>query len=204
MKSINNSLALISTLAAAVLATPSFADDDGPWLIRGGVVNVDPKSDNGRVSVGDVTIDNRLGPSVELTYFFAPQWAVNVLGALPFEHSISINGGRAGTAKHLPPTVTLQHHFMTQGRIRPYAGVGLNYTMFGDEQLDGGGELKLEDSVGISLQAGVDVMVGDSGWLVGADVRYMDIDTDASVNGADIGTVEIDPLVYGVTIGRRL
>ena len=32
-----------------------------------------------------------------------------------------------------------------------------------------------------------------------ADVRWMDIDSDAKLNGASIGTAEIDPVVVGVS-----
>jgi outer membrane protein len=30
------------------------------------------------------------------------------------------------------------------------------------------------------------------------DVRWIDIDADASVDGANVGSVAVDPLVYGV------
>ena len=29
------------------------------------------------------------------------------------------------------------------------------------------------------------------------DARWIDIDTDVKVNGASVGTVNIDPMVYG-------
>lgn len=40
-------------------------------------------------------------------------------------------------------------------------------------------------------------------WMWGADVRWIDIDTDVSVDGAGVGTVNIDPIVYGVFVGYR-
>lgn len=42
-----------------------------------------------------------------------------------------------------------------------------------------------------------------SAWFANVDARWLDIDTDAKVNGARIGTVEIDPLAFGSSIGRR-
>lgn len=40
-------------------------------------------------------------------------------------------------------------------------------------------------------------------WTVGADLRYMDIDSKASINGTGIGTVNIDPLVFGFNVGYK-
>ena len=35
------------------------------------------------------------------------------------------------------------------------------------------------------------------------DARWIKIETDARLNGADLETVEIDPLVYSITVGWR-
>jgi outer membrane protein len=42
----------------------------------------------------------------------------------------------------------------------------------------------------------VDFTIGTNKWLR-LDARWIDIDTDAEVNGAGVGTVNIDPMVYG-------
>ena len=42
----------------------------------------------------------------------------------------------------------------------------------------------------------MDIAVGDRKWLR-LDARWIDIDTDVSVNGANVGKVQIDPWVYG-------
>ena len=34
-------------------------------------------------------------------------------------------------------------------------------------------------------------------------VRFIDIETDASLDGVDIGTVVIDPVVFGLSVGWR-
>jgi outer membrane protein len=48
----------------------------------------------------------------------------------------------------------------------------------------------------------VDVQLSGD-WFVNVDARWLDIDTDAKLNGANIGTVEIDPYAFGLSIGRR-
>ena len=84
--------------------------------------------------------------------------------------------------------------------MSPFIGAGVNYTLFFDQQTSGplaGAELDLGNSWGLAAHAGVDFRLADNR-AIRLDVRWMDIDTDVSVNGADVGTVKIDPLVYGV------
>jgi outer membrane protein len=52
------------------------------------------------------------------------------------------------------------------------------------------------------VHAGVDIRLSDR-WLFTADLRWIDIETDARVNGAKVGTVKIDPWVYGIALGYR-
>ena len=52
-------------------------------------------------------------------------------------------------------------------------------------------------NLGAALHAGVDVRVGERG-AIRVDARWIDIDSDVKVDGAKLGTANIDPLVYGV------
>jgi outer membrane protein len=196
-------------LAAAVLsaltlttALPTQAQEAGDWIWRVGIHNVRPKSDNHDL----VNVDAGASLTFNATYMLAPRWGVAVLAALPFEHDINLNsGGKVAKTKHLPPTVSLQYHFNPNGAWRPYVGAGVNYTLFFDEKTRGalaGTKLELDPSWGLAAQAGLDVQLG-SAWFANVDARWLDIDTDAKVNGARIGTVEIDPLAFGLSIGRR-
>ena len=117
--------------------------------------------------------------------------------------------GKVGETRHLPPTLSLQYHFMPDNKWRPYVGAGLNYTIFFEEDTKGGLDgldLELDDSFGFSAQVGVDVDITENLYL-NAEVRYMDIDTDVKLGGADLPmgkTVEIDPWAIGLNIGFRL
>jgi outer membrane protein len=172
------------------------------WYVKAGAGYIDPKSGNGDLTPGPIDVGSRSGPTVNIGYFFQPNWAVDVLLGLPFKHDLDINNARIGSTKHLPPTVSVQYHFNPTGAVRPYVGLGVNYTMIFDEKLNGGGRLQLGNSWGLAAQVGVDVPIYDK-WTVGADLRYIDIDSKATVNGAHIGTVNIDPLVFGVNLGYR-
>ena len=126
---------------------------------------------------------------------------MEVLAAAPFNHDIEVAGSDVAETKHLPPTVSAQYHFIPNGKVRPYVGLGVNYTLFFEEDIDGA-DLELDASVGLAAQVGIDFDIGENMFL-NVDVRYIDIETDAEVGGVDIGTVEIDPIVAGVHVGWR-
>lgn len=189
----------------AILATYSmnvFAEA-GDWLFRAGGSLVDPKSDNHAL----VSVEDDIMFTFNGSYFFTDNFAVELLAALPFKHDIEISGtGTVAETKHLPPTLSAQYHFLPGGAVRPYVGAGVNYTLMFEEDTKGalaGARLKLEDSVGWAAQLGVDIDLSESVFL-NAEVRYLDIDTKAKLNGTSIGTVEIDPILFGLNLGIRL
>ena len=199
-------IALAATLALA--ATPALAQSAGSWTFGVGAHNVAPKSDNGTLTatpLGNLKMDvgSNVRPTITAEYFVRDNLGVEVLAALPFQHDISVVGvGKVGSTKHLPPTVSLQYHF-GQGKVKPFVGVGLNYTKFFSTKSEGaiaGTNLDLSDSWGLAAHLGVDFKVGEKG-AIRIDYRKIDIDTKVKLNGANLGTkntVNIDPSVYGV------
>jgi outer membrane protein len=196
-------IALCATaLLGATAVDTAAAFDQGDWLIRFGVSNVDPKSDNSPL----VAVDSATSATFNFTYMMTGNWAVEVLAAYPFEHDISLVGGpEVGDTEQLPPTVSLHYHFMADSAFQPYVGLGVNYSMFFSEDLSGplaGNDLSLDDSWGLAGELGADFMLSDT-WFLNVSVRYIDIETDAAVNGDFLGKVEIDPWVYGGHVGFR-
>ncbi|MEM8814461.1 MAG: OmpW family outer membrane protein [Pseudomonadota bacterium] len=193
---------LIAGLLVLAINGTAIAQEAGDWKIRSGPYVVDPKSDNNDV----VNVDAGAALGINFTYFFTRNWAFEVLAATPFSHDINLNGGgEVGETKHLPPTFSLQYHFDLGNAFKPYVGLGVNYTLFFDEELSGalaGSDLSLDNSFGVAAQLGADYDLNDR-WTLGANVRWIDIDTEAEVDGAGIGDVEIDPIVYGITLGYR-
>ncbi len=175
----------------------------GDWVVRVGGSMVDPKSDNHAI----VEVEPDTMVTFNVSYFFTDRWALELLAALPFEHDIDlVGGGRVASTKHLPPTISGQYHFRPSARVRPYVGVGLNVTEFFEEDTTGalaGADLELDRSVGVAAQIGLDVDLTDNVFF-NIDVRYIDIETDAKLNGARLGTVEIDPWLVGLNLGFKL
>jgi outer membrane protein len=194
--------ALALTAALAAFAAPALAQSQGDWTFGVGVANVNPKSNNGTLAGGAASIDDSTQLQLTAEYFFRDNIGIEILAATPVEHDINIAGvGFAGSAKQLPPTVSVNYHFPTKGKIKPFVGLGLNYTTFFEEET-ALGTLELDDSFGIAVNAGADYQITDNGALR-FNVRWMDIDRDVSLNGAEIGTAEIDPVVVNLAYVHR-
>ena len=205
-------VAIVAALTSGMgLANTAMAFEPGEWLIRLGAMDVDPKSDNHEV----VSVDDAISATLGFTYMMTDVWAIDILAAYPFEHDLSlavvdpddgsISHLPVGSTKHLPPTVSLQWRPMPNSMFQPYFGLGINYTNFFDEKTSGvleGTKLSLGDSWGYAIQGGFDVVLSDSVFL-NVDVRYANVETKAKLDGTSIGTVKIDPMVYGAHIGFR-
>ncbi|NGO88287.1 MAG: outer membrane beta-barrel protein [Halomonas sp.] len=207
MRPFKPSTLIAASLAAATLAASSqaFAYGAGDFFTRVGVAQVTPKNDNGALANGALAVDvqDKTDFAFTLGYRFHDKVGIELLAALPFKHDIALNGENLASTKHLPPTLTLQYYPLggTQARVQPYIGAGINYTRFSDEQL-AIGELDLDDSWGLAGQLGIDLLI-DGNWALNAAAWYLDIDTDATVNGAAAGTVEIDPIVVMAGLSYR-
>ncbi|WP_109310444.1 MULTISPECIES: OmpW/AlkL family protein [Ruegeria] len=194
----NKLAALTLSTALVALAAPAFAQSQGDWTVGVGVGYLNPKSDNGTLAGQKAEIDSDTRPIFTAEYFIRDNLGIELLAATPFKHTVTLGGStEAGTVKHLPPTLSLNYHFPTNSAWKPYVGAGLNYTIFFDEQ-SALGDLKVDDSFGVSLQAGLDYMVSDNG-AVRLNVRWFDIDTDVKLNGTKIGKADIDPFLVGVS-----
>jgi outer membrane protein len=184
------------------LANTAVAFEPGDWLIRAGGSYVNPASDNSDI----VSVESASSVSFNFTYMMTDIWAIEVLAAYPFKHDIELlDGTKVGSTEQLPPTVSLQYHFRPTEPLQPYVGLGINYTNFSSEKTTGpleGSDLSLGNSWGLAGQIGFDYLMNDN-WLFNMDVRYIDIDTKATLDGNSLGTVNVDPWVYSVNIGYR-
>ncbi|RJL19104.1 OmpW/AlkL family protein [Paracoccus siganidrum] len=197
----------IAAVAAIALAGPAAAQSAGDWTVGIGIANVNPKSDNGTLAGGTVptSIDDNTRPQITVEYFIRDNIGIELLGALPFRHSIRSNGTEIGTVKHLPPVVSLQYHFDATPQLKPFVGVGVNFTGFFDGEAKGpltGSTLQVKNSWGLAAHLGADYWINDRAALR-ADLRWIDINSDVLLDGANIGEVEVDPVVVGLSYVMR-
>jgi outer membrane protein len=208
-------------VALAAGSAPALAAA-GDMLVRGRFIVVAPQDSSGDVLPAfpgeGVSVNTAYAPEVDFTYMLSNNLGLELIAATT-KHTASGKTGTTGSIGKLadtwvlPPTLTLQYHFAPEGRIRPYVGAGLNYTIFYKERASGSLEgavgptdVSLKDSFGYALQLGADVPL-NSGLFLNFDVKYIDMDTRArlSTTAAGVQTVNIhiDPLVFGFGIGVR-
>jgi len=197
--------AIVLALAALGVVTTQALAQQSPWQIRARAVHLNPadKSD-GNAALGlpadAITVSNKTIPEVDISYFFTPNLAAELILTYPQKLDVKADGDKIGTFKALPPTLLLQYHFTPASQFSPYVGAGINYTNISSVKLDGA---SLDhSSVGLALQAGVDFKI-DKNWSINLDIKKVQIRSDVKVGGAKISEVKVDPLLVGVGVGYR-
>ncbi|OLS60823.1 OmpW/AlkL family protein [Pseudomonas putida] len=225
----NKSLLGASLIALALAAPAVHAHQAGDFIVRAGAATASPNEDSGNLKLDGVkvggtkaTLDSDTQLGLAFAYMVTDHVGIELLAATPFQHEVAVKGlgagldGKLADIKHLPPTLSVQYYPMDAGsKFQPYVGIGINYTLFFDEDLSserkaqGFSDMKLKNSVGLAGQVGLDYMLTDN-LLFNAAVWYADIDTEASIDGPSalgVGKtkvdVDVDPWVYMVGIGYK-
>ena len=220
-----------ASLGLGALATQ--AHEQGDIIFRGGIATVGPDADSDPIILPDPYadllpngVDVESGTAISLigAWMINDKWGLELLAATPFEHDIELNDLPlpAGETKHLPPTLSLQYYPRAgMEGWQPYLGLGVNYTTFFDEEVDPQlaeaiiglypdlgiqtANLSLDDSLGVAVQAGVDIPINEK-WYFNAGVWWIDLGTTADIDlGLENGDkatvsfdVDIDPWVYNI------
>ncbi len=222
-------------LCCLVVSNTSVFAEQGDWLVRFRGIVVAPNDDSGLISLhtgggatplagSGVGVGNSFTPEVDITYMLRKNWGIEIIAAIT-NHDVSVEGPGAVLSGLgltdgfdifdtyvLPPTVTLQYHFMPENKIRPYVGLGVNFTnFFGDDATDaleaaiGPVTVTTKNSWGWSAQIGADFDYKDN-WYFNVDLKFIDINTTANLNTA-VGNllvdVDIDPFVIGAGFGYK-
>ncbi|AKS41649.1 OmpW/AlkL family protein [Wenzhouxiangella marina] len=204
----------LSLLAAAtLLSTGAMAQSQGDWIVRAGAGWVNPTGDSNslnfegsRLDGYQIDVQDQLGFVINATYMATNNIGLEVLAAAPFKHDIEgdnvLGGlGELGSTRHLPPVLSVQYHFAPDANFRPYAGVGVNWTLFFDEKANdtlhqgiigtsnallgtdytgGSTSLSIDDSFGLAFQIGADWQISDA-FFLNFDLRWIDIEADAKL-----------------------
>jgi outer membrane protein len=218
-----NTMTMMKTAAAIValvLAAGPAAAAQGDFLVRLRAITVQPQEKVGPVlptfptSGGSIT--NAYAPEIDFTYMLTDNIGVELIAATT-KHCVEGGGALAGVGRLactwvLPPTLTLQYHFVPEGKIHPYVGAGVNWTMFYNEKAStqlvnaiGATNVNLSNSFSFALQAGIDFDISEKMFL-NLDVKYVDMDTNARLTtGALVNNLraDINPLIIGVGVGWR-
>lgn len=195
--------AVLCLVAANVMCGTAMADT--PWLFKAGVTQVQPTSNNGTLNTAlgqfDAKVSDEVGVTGTIEYTFAPNLSAELLLAVPYKHDVELNGTKLASFRHLPPTVTLKYSGSEMSGFTPYVGAGLNYTFVYDEKIDIAGlSLKGKDSTGFAALIGANYKLPNSPLGAALDVRYINIESDLSLNGNAIGKLKVNPWVVGLSL----
>ena len=161
--------------------------------------------------------DDNFVPTVAVEYFVTNNISLETIAGVT-QHDVDGRGALAGAglvsdAKIVPATLTLKYHFGKDGGIQPYVGAGPSYFIFIDENPGatamslGATRQKMNDKLGVALQAGIDIPVNDKGLAVTFDAKRYFLRTTAHWYA---GTTEVlqtrhklDPWVISAGVAFR-
>ncbi len=194
-------LTALAIAATSLISTQAFAQaKEGPWLVRARAVSLSSANTDSTglgLSVNDIVL-----PEVDVSYFFTPNIAAELILTVPQQHDLKSNGSKIGTVTQLPPTLLLQYHFTNLNGFKPYVGAGINYTKFTNYDITVPGVSIDSSSYGAALQVGVDVPLSGNMYF-NFDVKKVLISTNVNAGGNSLGTLRVDPLLVGVGLGWR-
>ncbi|MDH0380493.1 OmpW/AlkL family protein [Comamonas aquatica] len=192
-------LLAVAALCAMTSGAAMAQQQDGKWQVRVRAVNLDA-ANKGEAATGaaGVSINDKVIPELDISYYFTPNFAAELVLTYPQKQDVRSNGVKIGSLKHLPPTLLAQYHFTNFGAFKPYVGAGINYTRFSNVDLPGSLDVK-RNSWGGALQVGFDYAL-DKNWSLNFDVKKVYIDT--TINSG-IGKFKVDPILVGVGVGYR-
>jgi outer membrane protein len=130
-----------------------------------------------------------------------------VLGVPPRLHaratgSVAFLGDDVLSAKNVAPTLLLNYHFFgPETRLRPYVGVGVNYTRFTSIRSSLAPDVEMGSSTGLAVQAGANYAITKDFGLF-ASVAKVNVKSKVVAAGATVLTTNVDfrPIVYSAGI----
>ena len=133
---------IVSGLIATALLTTGFtssalAHQAGDIIVRAGVAAVTPNESSPVVAdIAEFSVSNNTQLGLNFGYMLTDNIGIELLAASPFSHDISLGSlGKIAETKHLPPTLVAQYYFGdANSKLRPYVGVGVNFTNFFDNE----------------------------------------------------------------------
>lgn len=142
-------------------------------------------------------IDKNLG--VELVIGIPPRIKAKATGTVAFL------GDDILSAKNVAPTLILNYHFGQAGdTLRPYLGIGVNYTRFTGIKSKLAPSVEMSDSVGPVVQAGIDYAI-DKQWGLFGSIAKVRVKSDLVAVASTVLTTTIDfrPVTYSVGVSYR-
>ena len=223
-----------ASVAAALAICASSSALAQSTTLKLGWVNIDPHSSASAVS-GPFTPVDALSLKVQSqsTLFFSAarditeHWEAELALGVPPTHDVALvvlnptavpgsvaarNGAISAKVRQVAPTLFANYKFGdSNSQIRPFVGVGVNYTTFDktestaiNDAVNGGPTtIKLKDSVGLALQLGVTAKLGGP-WSITGSWSTAQVKTKMTTNTLGIqrtADITFHPSVVTVAVG---
>ena len=158
----------------------------------------------------DATVGSANTVLLTYEYGFAPNLGVELVLGIPPKIKGSASGsvaflGEVVESKLVAPTLLLNYHFGQPGdALRPYVGLGINYTRFTDVSSPYGWQVSLHDSWGAAAQVGLDYAI-DKNWGVFASVGAAKVSSKLIAVSATVlqTTIDFKPITYAAGLSYR-
>jgi len=216
-----NKFPIVAALIAAGVLTSQSAlaqSSAKKWWLHTGPVAVKFNTDTALIVAGapvdgaNAQAKDNTTLAFEIGYEVAPSTIVSLTVGVPPTTTLTGKGGpvdglELGRAKYAPAVLSAHYHF-DAGVVKPYVGVGINYTMILDSRDGAVANLDVKNAWGAVIQAGVDVPI-NSAWFLFADLKKIYLKTTATGSVPAFGNppaqakLRLDPLLVNAGVGWR-
>lgn len=221
---------MLGGVALALAATPAMAQDGesdhagdiqvkvlGTAVLPDGAITDITANLPGLPATTNTKASDNVTPTLAVEWFVTDNISIETIAGIT-QHDVDATAGLpvgaelVSNAKLIPATVTAKYHF-DLGGIEPYVGAGPAYFLWvGDDPGAatlplGVTETNLSNELGLALQAGFDVPLGEQGFGLSVDVKRYFIDTTARWFVGNTLAIEtehkLDPWVISAGIAYR-
>lgn len=220
---------MLGAAAMALAASPAMAQDAperaghvqlkvlGTYVAPDGKITDINVNLPGLPATTQTKANDNVTPTIAVEYFVTDNVSIETIAGIT-QHDVDATAGLpagaelVSNAKLIPATVTAKYHF-DLGSVKPYVGAGPAYFLWvadkpGAATLPlGVTETNLSNELGVALQGGFDVPVGDQGFSLSVDVKRYFIDTTARWYVGNTLAIEtehkLDPWVISAGVAYR-
>ena len=159
---------------------------------------------------GSVAIGNDPTLTLDASYFFTPNLAINLYSGIPPRAAVKGAGslaslGTLATTRYGSVAVSAEYHATNFGRFKPYVGIGVDYTPFLDVQDRTLQNVHIPNIFGAAFKVGADYDLADR-WTAHVYVQQILLETRVSATVAGLAVTSettINPTVVGAGVGWR-
>ena len=209
--------AIVVASALCALYPAAANAGDGPWRLRLFAVSMHPTGDTVFVPETGERIhfdaNAGYGGGIEIEYRASQRLGID-FGALTASPVIDVLIDEVGVIsasaqpRISPVYAGINFHLTPDSAADLYVGPLVAYVVYSSFDLVTDPWFLREWFVtdndwGIGINAGLDVRLGNRGWLLTAAFKYLDTTLEASPPDESIGRTDIDPLIFSIGVGYR-